>query len=388
MFSFLRREWLLNKRLLKNTSFLRVLLLIPLFTFAMMMIAEQEKGILTIAFCDEEQSSRSQNVLEHLQQTERVVRYEIYDDRESACAAVSSKKVDAAWILEPDFTERMYAFTSSTGNRKPPVMIVEREDTILLKLSKERLYSGLYSLLSESMIDNYFSERLETQGVDAEKSNEVFSKIQETIASGFTPLFVHHYLDSGKVPSATAEDDYLLMPIRGFLSVVIVVIGCAAGFIFLDDRERKLTTRFSDGHTLFFIYSYLLPAIIDGAMGMFLAISISGIFTSIFRELAALLLFVASCTAFCCFLCCLCFDTRMFSALLPILIVCMLLQCPVFFSLSKYQPLGIFFPSWYYLKSIHNESIFQAELLYTAVLIILTILLRWIQAKNLPAYQK
>jgi hypothetical protein len=78
----------------------------------------------------------------------------------------------------------------------------------------------------------------------------------------------------------------------------------------------------------------------------------------------------------------------MFSALLPILIVCMLLQCPVFFSLSKYQPLGIFFPSWYYLKSIHNESIFQAELLYTAVLIILTILLRWIQAKNLPAYQK
>ena len=98
---------LLNKRLLKRPSFLAVLLVIPIVSLLVVMMAGEEGGIVKIALAGETKKAASGAIIEKLMSDDGLISFELYETEDKALAAVSSSKADAAWIF-PEESDKDY----------------------------------------------------------------------------------------------------------------------------------------------------------------------------------------------------------------------------------------------------------------------------------------
>lgn len=363
---------LLNKRLLKKPSFIILLLMIPVIVFGLHLISERESGIVRIALVNEG-SAEAGTIIDELMDKPSVFLFDTYKNGKEAEEALLDNRVDAVWIFPRDYSDRISDFTGSlvknSKDSEGAVEIVEREDNVLLQLSRMELFGALYSDLSFSLFDNYINIRLADEKVPAETLRGYYDNDKNT-----GMLFDYRDTDERVPEEKDVSESYLFTPLRGVLLLLTLLCGLAAAMYYRADLDKEIFTWMPVGNKWVFEHVYLLTALVDGGLVVLITFFITGLATSALTEIALMFLFILSCCCFCSIIRRLTFNLRSLATFIPILMLAMLVVCPVFIYIRALRGIQLLLPPFYYLMAQNNTSYLNLFVIYSLAIIAVDVL--------------
>jgi ABC-2 type transport system permease protein len=361
---------LLQKRILNKKSFLAVLFLIIPVVVGIKICSNQKSGILRIALFQSQSTPMGQQIFDSLKNDIPAFNFIECQDETEAQQLVYNKKADAAWIFDSDFDSRIKK-SGSEGRVLPVVTVLQGEDTVFLAYSREILISRIFPLFSYEAYCGFVNERIGSVSQnDLQTWYLRYSDIPE--------LFVHQTQGEQNVSSS-----YLLSPLRGMLAIWIFICGFAATLYYIDDIEKKRFVWLEGaGKSFGFYLVFVLIPLIDCSIIFLIAVLTGGIFTTLLRELAALLLLILSVAFFVNLLRLITRRKYLFCAAIPLLIILMLVLSPVFLKVNQFVPLQFAFPVFYYLNAIYSTWYLGFFALYTIILAVINIVLMRFRSYN------
>ena len=363
---------LLNKRLLKKPSFIILLCMIPVIVFGLHLVSERESGIVRIALVNEG-SQEAGTIIDELMNKPSVFLFDTYENGKDAEEALLDNRVDAVWIFPRDYSDRISDFTGSlvknTKDSEGAVEIVEREDNVLLQLSRMELFGALYSDLSFSLFDNYINLRLADSEVPAGTLRGYYDNNRNT-----GMLFDYRDTDERSPKEQDVSESYLFTPLRGVLLLLTLLCGLAAAMYYRADLDKEIFTWMPVGNKWVFEHVYLLTALVDGGIVVLITFFITGLATSPLTEIALMFLFILSCCCFCSIIRRLTFNLRSLATFIPILMLAMLVVCPVFIYIRALRGIQLLLPPFYYLMAQNNTGYLNLFVIYSLAIIAVDVL--------------
>lgn len=359
------RAILLNKRLFKKISFLLILLAVPVMVLAVELISRGQSGIVTVALAAEDPADPiASEVIEKLvNDAGGVERFILCKTPKEAENKVLYGEADGAWILEDDMAGKISAFVVDLKEGHSCVRIVEREETIALELAREKLSGVMSSYISYALMRDFAYENCpELAGMSEEELRFYFDD-----AYGSDDIFEFSYLDSGE-PTDDVSLDLIMLPVRGLLSVTVVLAGLASAMYYMKDEESQVFYRLKRAERPAFAYAYQFTGVFDVAVVALCALFIAGISAAPGREIAAMLIFCFAVSSFCILVRRLCGKLGRLGAVTPLLIVALIAVSPIFFNMAEIRWIQLFTPTYYYLKSIHQSAYLGYGAIYAAAL--------------------
>ncbi len=369
--------YMLTKRLLFQRSFLILLCLIPCCMFFINLSFTRESGIVHIVLCSEAPDKTSDEIIRTLKESDTVIQFSLSDSEENAKKMVSSHKADAAWIFDADFSEKIDAYTKESFDREPLIKIMEREETIPLKIAKEKLFGATFKHISFSLYENFVYENL---GTEKEISPCTAKKYYDSVQKGNEIVRIERL--NATPQQKQNNSNYLTAPLRGILALMIVLCSLTAAMYFLKEQAQGKFSWLPAKKRIIPAIASCFGAAILSAIAVFFTLQFSGIFTSFGKELIAILLFIVSVTGFCTTLLTLFRSAGKFGALIPGIMIVMFVLSPIFFNLKLLRPIRLMLPTYYYLQSIYNAKYFVYALLYCITVYLLGFILNYVLAER------
>lgn len=339
---------LLTKRLLRKPVFFILLLCVPLLAGAMAAVARQDSSIVTVALVCDTEDAAAQRSAERLLHSDSLVRCTLYATEAEARAAVAQGRVDAAWIFSDKTSDELLRFVSGRGTRGA-VTVVEREETVFLRLAREQLAASLYPEASYTLFRTYLVERL---GAPPDAPDEYFEQYYQTKITE-DPIIVFSHTEGRETGSGA---DYLVTPVRGLLALLLVLTGLASAMYYDEDARREVFLRLPALARRFLPLLYHLTALLPMGLAALLALWAAGLLGSWPREIGLMLLFCLSAAVFGELLRRICRTRARLGALIPVLMAVMLALCPVFLDLNILTPVRHLLPPFYYLNAVRSGA--------------------------------
>ena len=362
--------YLTCKRLVKKPGFLLLLCSIPAMVLAMGLVAKEESGMLKIVLYQENDADElSSKLVEDLLTEESVLQYQQAITEEEAYALVEGGKADAAWIFPDEMQTKLEEYIEGAYDRAF-IRIVEREDNVALQLSREKLYGALYSYFPYAVYDNYVRNEL---GGTELSEEELRTYYEAARVEG--ELFQLTFLSGEANDTNQAEENYLTAPIRGLLTLVIMLCGLSAVMYYLQDEEAGVFDRVALKNRQKYLYGYELAAMLCAGVAVLLALVLSGNFEGVGKELGLMVLYIMMTVGFCSVVKKACGNLQRLGTCIPLLMIGMLVLCPIFFAVRRFRMLQYLLPPFYYLNSVHNSAIIVWMLLYCVVIVVIDIVL-------------
>ena len=348
---------LLTKRLLRKPVFLFLLLCVPLLAGAMALVARQDSSIVTVALVCDTDDAAARRSAERLLRSDSLVRCTAYETEAEARDALSKARVDAVWIFGDRTSDELLRFVSGRGTRGA-VTVVEREETVFLRLAREQLAASLYPEASYTLFRTYLTERL---GAPADAPDEFFDQYYQTrIAED--PIIIFSHIGGSESASAA---DYLVTPVRGLLALLLILTGLASAMYYDEDARREVFLRLPALLRRFLPLLYHLTALLPMGLAALLALWAAGLLGPLPREIGLMLLFCLSAAVFGELLRRLCRTRSRLGALIPVLMAGMLALCPVFLDLNILAPVRHLLPPFYYLNAVRSSAFIWQLALFT-----------------------
>lgn len=355
---------MVQKRLFKKTSFLIVFALVFLIVFGMRFTANQKSGLITIALAQEKQNDFAEQIINQLLEV-RSIYFIDCKSPQDARILVEQKKADAAWIFDADFEEHIEQ-AGKAGAVRPVVSILQGQDTVLLALVREILFSKIYPYFSYSAYKNYIKQKIPS-------ANDNDIKIQFQRFNQMPHLFTQKTFGPTNVQN-NFRSFYLISPLRGMLALWLFMCGFAATLYFIQDKERNSFVWVSSRSSLRFFLAMVLIPLCDCAVILLIALKAGGIMLSFGIELPAVVMLIISIALFCNLLRLLTINKNIFCAATTIILLTMMVVCPIFLKVNSFRPLQFSFPIFYYLNSIYSKSFMIQFAIYTGILFVLNII--------------
>jgi len=354
--------WLMTKRLLKKPSYLALLLAVPVLTVALTLAAREDTGLITIALAGGGGDPVAQSAMEQLLSTRGMLRIVRFDSPEEAIESVKTAQADAAWIFRDDTEEEVGRMISSSGSRGA-VLVVEREETVFLRLAREELASVLYPSASRMLFRQHLASLSEGELPD----DSVLEPYYRTLSED-QQVLVFTY-DNGQVQEPPG--DFLTNPLRGLLSLLVVLAALASCMFYYAEEEAEsfLRLRGLSGrlHPLLCHVCASVPVALAGLIAM----AVSGMLHGLWTEIALSALLCLASAGFCETLRRVCRKQERLGALLPILMMVMLVLSPIFLHFKQFAILRSLLPPVYYLNGAYRGALQARFLLYTAAALLL-----------------
>ena len=366
--------FLLNKRLFKKYSFLLILLLVPFLVGGMHFLSQEESGIVTIALClKNPKEELAVEIVNDLMKKDSAFRYVFCENEKEARRLVTDYEADLAWIFSENFKSDLQK-AAANKRCEPVVTVVEREDNVPLRFTRQILVGKIYSEFSYMIYEDFIRDDM---GILEISEAELQADYNKMFVEG--SLFQMEYLD-GQIE----EDDYnyLLTPIRGILALWFVLCGFAASMYFIQDEQNGFFSRITLKSRFWAAIGMQAVVLSDAAIVLMAAFKLAGVFTSWQREFVGMLLFFGSTIVFCNLIRFLCTTPERLGVCIPILLMGMLTMCPVFVNSRRFGVLPYLLPPYYYLKSIHSTYYLYGMVIYISVLFGLSVLICWRRNKN------
>lgn len=350
---------LLTKRLLKKPVFIIILALIPLLAAALNIVAQQDSGVISVALAQENKNDElSSEIVSELLSENSLIRY-TYCDAENARTLLREGKVDSAWIFSDELQEKTDKLVTNISKSNYLVEIIEREKTVPLLLAHEKLYGTLYKYCSESLYINFI--RTNVTELDYMSDKQLMQYYDEIHADD--SLFEYLYINSNQSGQGTAEASYLVTPLRGIFSVLIILCGLATALFFMKDISKGVFSQVPLKSRPFVAAGYHFTSIIFISAVALISLFIIGIAVAPLREVVMAVLYAFCCTVFCMIIRLLCVSLKILSVMTPVIVIALIAICPIFYDFEALRAIQIFLPPYYYIKAVYND----AYLLYMAV---------------------
>ncbi len=354
--------WLLNKRLCRKPTFLVILLLIPLLVYGYGFMAGGDSGMVTIVLAQEGDDEIATDVIRDLMGSSQLILFAQADSAQDAVDQVAHGKADAAWIFPEDMTGRVADFVEDPDPDNAFIRVVQREEKVMLMLTREILSGKILDICAESVYLNFI--RSELPEMDCLSDEELLELYDSTSLSG--ELFSYEQTDGSKLDKEEA-DSYLMTPVRGMLGVVIVLCGMATAMYYVHDTKigtfAWLPVRLRPVAEL----GCQLVSVVDVTAVALISLLCVGMAGPVWQELLVLVLFSLCVAAFSMLLRRLCGSIRSLGVMMPLLVVVMLLICPVFFDLGQLRMAQFVFPPTYYVNAMYNSKYLLYMVAYTAL---------------------
>lgn len=359
----LHRFLILTKRLLRKPGFVAILIMVPLLVAAMGVVSKSsDSGLVTVALAMQDaEDATARAVVDDLTKNNRLINFVLCGTPAEAHAHVEQGDADAAWIFPAEMSRKIQKFTAHPHRNNAFVAVVQREDSVMLRLSHEKLNAALYPHLSRAIYKNYAVANLTLNELDYAQLDEYYSAVNADGADVFRLV----YAASEQV--ATNDTDYLLAPLRGLLAIMITLGGFAVAMFYMQDESRGTFDRLPPNRRFTFSLSYHASAVVCVALAALLALFITGLSVGFLREIATMALYCVITVGFFVALRLLCRDIRLLGALMPALAVAMLIVCPVFLNIPV-PVAGYLLPPYYYLNAVYDASWLLYMLIYAAVI--------------------
>lgn len=355
--------YMLTKRLLRQWSFLLLLCLIPLATFGASLAMQQESGVMHILLCHEARDESAARIIDGLLNDGSIISFTSCGSIQEAEQLVAAQYADAAWIFPADFSERMDAFVSESISPEPFIRIVQAEDSMTLRIAQQKLFGAMAREFSFSNYKTFaYSNIVKEETVSLETLESYYDgrKLRGDIVR-------IRRLDS-EVEVDVGNMNYLTAPIRGLLSLLVVLCTLAAAMYFLKEQsEGKFSWLPVNKRIIPALASCFSAALLSGT-AVFIALQLVGISVQPAYEACCMLAFVLAATGFCSVFCVVFRSAGKVGALLPGLLIVMLALSPIFFHVKVLKPVRMLLPTVYYLESIYNTR----YLLYAAIYCLVT----------------
>ena len=357
MKTFIRRFFILCKRLLRRPGFIVILLLVPILVAAMGIAASQgDGGVVTVALAMQDNEDPLANkIVDTLLSEGGLVRFVRLESPMEASASVEDGSADAAWIFSADLEKKIDKFVGHTHKNNAFVAVVQREDSVLLRLTHEKLNSAIYPYLSVALYSNFVLDNVVNT---RELSEDELERFYYSVNAEGDDLFEFVYGRENNKEGAdkAQETSFLIPPLRGLLAIMVALGGVAAAMFYMQDESRGAFDRLPRGAEFSFAAVYHTAAVAMVAVFALAAIFIAGISAGFFYELLAIIVYSAAVVGFCMCLRLLLRDLRLFGSVASILIIAMAVLCPIFFSAPRLPLIQYLLPAYYYIRAISNAS--------------------------------
>ena len=358
------RFLLLNKRLFCRLSFVLILLAVPLMVLAVGILSSGQNGIVTVVLAEEDPDDpiSSEAIASLLTDDSGVARFRLCATPAEAEDDVRYGRADGAWIFGSDLESAIERFIGDQLFDKPFIRVVEREETVGLQLVREMLSGVMSKYICSAMMVDYVRENVPE--LDGMSDGELLTFIDDAYA--VDKLFEFSYID-GSEPTDDIDLDILMLPIRGLLSVLVVLAGLAAALFYMQDESSMAFYRLRRGERPLFAALYHATGVLDVGLSVLVALFLSGVYTDPGREIVSMAVYCAAVVAFVILIRRLCGTPGRLGTVTPILTVALIAVSPIFFSLSwVLRPVQLMTPTYYYLMSIHRSEYLGYMALYAA----------------------
>ncbi len=367
------RTWthLLTKRLFHKPMFLMTLLLIPLFVIMLRLSLQPEDAMLQVALYTDNTDAHSPEaglISQLVNISHHSIHFYSCDTLADLQADVQNHQASCGYVI-PDHLDEQLQQHEIRGTAI--ITAYHPKDSLETILVDEIVYSKIYRELAYRIAYRHIYEQTKQEPDNRlralyEQYHQDYSFIQFEYADGTLNQILNQQ-----------DTNYMLLPVRGIVSVLILLAAMTGTIFWYDDHAHKIFLRLTDSQQSMvkLLYS-LIPGVLAGIVG-FIAILLTGYAGPLLQECISLGLFLPGVCAYCMFLRELLRKQSIYLSAIPISVVGSILLCPVFVDLSSrlplLKPLRILSPVYYYLRSIYNIQARWEFLLYTGILLCLAI---------------
>ena len=357
---------LLNKRLYKKISFLLILLLIPVLVFSYSNVAEEDSGVVTIALGQEGDDAMASEVIQDLIDNTNLVRFIRCQSAQEAKDLVAQSKADAAWIFPENMEEKVYRFVAYKRPKDAFIQVLERESSVPLALTREKLSGAMFANCSKSLYLQYI--RKNVPALNDTPDAELMTYYDAVWAKD--DFFQFTLMESSQNAQEAQDANYLLTPVRGLLAVVTVLSGLAMAMYYTRDKLAGTFSWMPERKMALVEFGCQMICVLNVTAVILIALALGGLTMSLGREVVTAVLY-AICTAlFCMTVRRICGKLPILGTVLPLLVVVMLVVCPVFFDLGALRSFQYIFPPTYYINAQYSDRFLALMGLYGSALLL------------------
>lgn len=362
--------WLFQKRILKKPMFQITILLIPILLFLLFTFNKSSDSLVRVALISGDDEYSQNFVQDLLDSSNHIISYYECDDEIQMRKDVLTGKAECGYIMPDNMQKRIAQF--SAKNKQGIITAIVKKESISTKIVNEIIYGKLFSERAYPVLKDFINEKQPdrlTSGED-EKMYDIFSKYR------IEPMmFSFEYANGSKndlLNNDDGTDNYYMLPVRGLLSVLIMV-SSMSGILMLSNDDRKGTWGFiklssRPGFNYFYIFMSILPIAICSLAAIF----ITGINTNILNEIRLMILYTLLLTGVGNLLKALIKNIYVLCSLIPVTVLLSLIICPVFIDIGSIVPqakfVRLFLPTNYYLDSIYSGPA-QLKMFALAILV-------------------
>lgn len=364
-----------SKRLVHKLSFLIILCLIPVIIPVAKLAMSGESGILRVAVASQDNSPAAKRAMEKIRNADSIIQFVICDTEADATEMVTTHKADAAWVYKDNIEERINRFIKKES-KEPFLKVIEREENIILQMSREMFYETIFDEVSFSLYSNYAHDNLKLGGKisDAELRTNYFDREKGRSIIEMTKLST----------DAPVIQNHLISPIRGLLSVLLILSGLAAAMYFLKDNSEGKFAWLSGAKRILPAFSTCFSACVLSGVAILMALLIGGFSVGFLKELVSMVLFIFAASIFSTFFCVLFKSYGKLGAVIPGITVFALVLSPIFFNVSFFPILRFLLPTHYYLYSVYDSSYYLYFIMYSLLTLVAVLILNYVLNLNKP----
>lgn len=362
---------MMNLRLYKKPSFVVILLIIPACVIAFSLAADGESGFLHVMLAQSDKNDPvSSGIVEELMSESAIIRFSVAESPELAEEAVKTGKADAAWIFPKKLGEKIDDFIESSYFKDEFVKIVERESSIPLRLSHEKLSAKLFRVLAEKYYLSF--TRREAQSLD-DVNDEAMMHYYNTV-SITEELFIVTDVE-GNSAESTGASSYLTSPVRGLLSIVVILSGMAAAMFSIQDEQRGTFSWLHESKRVYVDFACIFIAVLNVSAVTVIALCIGGLSVGVFLEVSSAFMYALCSALFCLMLKQIFRTVKLYGAALPLIVIAMIAVCPIFFDIKQLGRLIYIFPPSLYIRAAYDTSFLLYMALFAVVAAVICMLL-------------
>ncbi len=347
------------KRLFKNKSFLLLLLLFPVFIlFLSHTFRAEEDTRIRVGLCLATEDSLAETLCKKLTETEDSLFtfFEVSDEDELK-KLVQSNQIECGYLFRKPLGAEL-----NKSRIKNLITVYISENTTCKGILNELVYASLFEEYALSLLKDCLYEASHLPFTDEAAVSFLLPPVTDIdiersyrshLSDGSTFRFEIHFLSeegsSGSFGTTTAA----LSVIRGLTAVFLLICGFLGLLTIHRDRKNGLYTKLYGVHGYLFSFFSLLSYLLPSAFISLLIPFLSGCAQDLWREVSALLCYIAAMILFYLILGTLISNHTMLCAAFPMILLCTLVFTPVIADLSVFFPwikaVRYALPAYYYL---------------------------------------
>lgn len=362
------------KSLVRKKSFWLCIALIPLFVLFVSVTSKDDSGVLKIGVLYDDSDEAGKEIAESLINDDHLIRFFRADDEKSSIHDIVRGRLDALWIFDGDTEGRIREFFAGKS-KEPFVRVFEREGSITLFMSHEFLYGAMYPKIAYIIYEDFVKRNLVPKTeITEEQIKEAYEKHADT---GSIVVF-----DTVEGEKAEQKTDYLTLPLRGLLSLTVLLSALAGALYYRHDLEIGKYNCLSAKKRLFPAYATVFPAAFICGVAVYLTLIASSQVESAAWEALATALYIWAVTSVGVLFGLIIPSVRALGAVVPMYMLTCMLISPIFYNLPMLTPIMRFLPNYHYLASSYNKELLVSLAIFASVITVLTFAADKIQARR------